>query len=75
VVGGQLLGYNLEDLNKLSPVIEPSATPCILVLYVERGELKNYFGKCEKTINLGSQRTAFSTTIRKFLYGLVSYVV
>jgi hypothetical protein len=75
VVGGQLLNYSLEELKKVSLVIEPTATPAIFILYLERGELKTFNGKCTKTISLGSKRVSPSAKIRKFLQGLVNYLL
>lgn len=74
MAGGQLLNYNLEQLKKYSPAIEPDSVPTIFILYLERGELKHKMAKCNTSISLGS-KSSFSLNVGRLVQRALSYLI
>lgn len=68
------MNYNLEQLRKYNPAIEPDSIPTISILYLERGELKHMMAKCNRSINLGT-KSSFSLNVSKLLQKALGYLI
>jgi hypothetical protein len=58
VSGGQLIDYDLEKLRHLNPALTDTVRPWLLLVYLERGQLKQEVVECRGKLWLGGIRSS-----------------
>ena len=58
VSGGQLIAYDLEKMQQYNPCLFDSTRPYLLILYIERGDLKIKVVECRDKLWLGGKESS-----------------